>query len=384
MTGGKSVQYDWRQFIVAGQTLTVYHHGKREHVFQAADVTVEHVSSHFYRLKAKPWHKLDISCPLTSRMERFCHVLHLAATTTPYWTPPQYDTWTNFLHVAKEINEAEAAAPTNMAVSTVTVAQVQAHLNEMLAIYGFQTKCRKMEQVYSHLLDLEADYCVDENVANYAHTVHRLHPVKRGMEHVLPGCGQALSVDDMYKFHIKGDAVPCCKCSNSITLGAFSLALFTSHYREITMDCELNDGVRKVTLDVPSMPPDGNVEAFMTTLRSRIEKIEQEDNIEGATKLRVAVRRHFLTYFNGNRSPFGFDLVKAMIRQLDFINKICPNYNYWSHAEVLQASIVRYHKFMHLMKIKKATDVLVPTADIDLVWHTHQADAPAYENFCST
>ncbi|CAK4613456.1 unnamed protein product [Aphanomyces euteiches] len=398
--GGKEAQYCWRQFVVTSQTLEIYDQGKREHAFRVRGMTIEHISSHFYRLKAIPWHKLEFSSPSTSRLERFRHVLDLAAQ-TPHWTPPTFDAWTNFLHVAKEINETDAAAPCKVAASSVTAAQVQDHLNEMLAMYDFQGQCSTMEQVYSRLLDLEAEYYLDRSVANFAHTVHRLHPSYYAfysghdeMAHrtaikelyakcPYPRCGASIPVETMYKFHIKGDAVNCFTCSNVLTLGVFEMVKFIANAPVLSVECTLKGSPRTLTVITPDVPSDGSIDTFMADLRSRMKAEARKGSEAGARQLQQEAWKHTKTHFNGNRSPFGFDLVKAMIRQLDFVNKICPNYNYWSHAEVLQASIVRYHKFMHLMKIKNPTDVLVPTADIDLVWHTHQTDTQAYYDFCT-
>ncbi|CAK4101839.1 unnamed protein product [Aphanomyces euteiches] len=397
--GGNRPQYVRRRFVITGQTLKVYgENNKREHSFRVRGMAIEHVSSHYYRLRAKPWHRLDISCPSTSRMERFRRVLQLAAT-TPYWTPPQFDPWTNFLHVAKEINETEAAAPSNVAVSTVTVAQVQEHLNEMLAMYEFQSQCSSMLEVYSHLLNLEADYCQDRNVSNYAHTVHRLHPATYAnylrnepkertsiMEMYSkcphPGCDAPISIENMYKFHIKGEDVPCSKCSNLISLAVYGLVEFVATIPEISVEQTIR-GMKIVhRMVTPDFPADGKVGTFMAAFRRRLKDAVAPNLYQGSIQLQYEANMKITLNFQTSTKTFGFDLVKAMIRQLDFVNKICPNYNYWSHAEVLQASIVRYHKFMHLMKIKERKKVTVPTADIDLVWHTHQVDFQAYDDFC--
>ena len=70
-----------------------------------------------------------------------------------------------------------------------------------------------------------------------------------------------------------------------------------------------------------------------------------------------------------------------MHTQLDFVLKICSNYEYWTNLSVIQASIARYHKFMHLMKIKKNNILLVPTLDIDLAWHAHQTNPDQYRAY---
>jgi hypothetical protein len=76
--------------------------------------------------------------------------------------------------------------------------------------------------------------------------------------------------------------------------------------------------------------------------------------------------------FYGKFYSFSADLVPAMYRQLQFVNKICLNYSYWSRESVIQRSLVRYTDFMRLVSGSKET--FVPTVDIDLVWHTHQCD----------
>ncbi|CAK4175809.1 unnamed protein product, partial [Aphanomyces euteiches] len=340
--GGKAAQYGWRQFVLTGKTLEIYDHGTREDSFRVRGMTIEHISGHVYRLKGNLWHKLELSCPSTSRLERFRQVLERAAS-SPEWSPPTHDVLANFLHVAKEINEAEATIPSKVATSSVTVAQVQDHFNEMLAIYDFQSQYSTMEQVYSHLLDLEDAYISNFGVANFAHTVHRLHPVRyqehqhRSHEFKLkprtsikamyghcphPHCGKPLSVDAMYKFHIKGETVECASCSNKISLETFSIADFIANAPRISVDRLLKGGYQPATIVTPAIPADGRAETFMTELRTRLKTAASEEGQEVPKRLRFAVISLVREHFNGNRSPFGFDLVKAMIRQLDFVNKI--------------------------------------------------------------
>ncbi|OKP14554.1 hypothetical protein PENSUB_13906 [Penicillium subrubescens] len=47
-----------------------------------------------------------------------------------------------------------------------------------------------------------------------------------------------------------------------------------------------------------------------------------------------------------------------------------------------QDHVFRYLKFLQLMKENQNT--LVPTLDIDLIWHTHQLSPVAYEKYCKT
>ena len=70
-----------------------------------------------------------------------------------------------------------------------------------------------------------------------------------------------------------------------------------------------------------------------------------------------------------------------MFIQLDFVNKICSNFDYWSNYSVLLASLDRYEKFMRLMG-NKSRKLLVPTIDVDLVWHSHQTHPTQYNQYC--
>ncbi|CAK4142230.1 unnamed protein product [Aphanomyces euteiches] len=351
---GKKVIVERRQFVLTGQKLQVCRDAKPTHSFSARDITIEHLSGYLYRLKGKPWQRLVLSSPSASRLERFRHVLDLAAKTRQ-WTPPKDDVMTRLVQVATEIVEAEAAAPSNPSpdkyyssfpippdkgISTVTVAQVQAHLAEKFAMYQFQGKCTNMVQVYSHLVDLEAEYRADPTVNNFAHTVHRLHPVKyktwcrRDTTHRVPlkeilskcpfpQCGNTFAIEMMYKFHIK----------------------------------------------------DGNVKTFMDELHARMREQAPNASHEGVKELQSKVRDKGQKHFNPhNFGSFELDLVLAMIRQLDFVNKTCAHMEYWNNPTVIQASIIRYHKFMHPHKTKAHDSLQVPTADIDLVWHTHMTD----------
>ncbi|KAH9180957.1 hypothetical protein AeNC1_017067, partial [Aphanomyces euteiches] len=393
---GTSTKFEWRQFVLTGQTLDVVHQEKREYTFNAREVSIELISSSLYRLDVNGKQQLVLSIPSASRLERFKYVLQLAAE-SPAWTPPTYDVLTNLFHVAKEIVETEAAQPSSIPISTVNVAQVQAHLAEMLFMYKLQGACTSMEQVYSYLLDMEADYCANVNVDNFCHTVHRLHPVqyatsagrtqpqRRSLKDTFStcpyvGCGEPVPIGTMYKVHMKGESVPCSRCTNMITPPSFRMAEFIADTPQFIVDPA---STRVLIVDTPALPADGNVETFLDELFRRMKEQARHGRRGMTSQLRSYVSQKIKQFLNAG--PFGafeMDLVQAMIRQLDFVNKMCPNMDYWNDPVVIEASIIRYHKFMNLMKVKKHSIVLVPTSDIDLVWHTHQADTRNYYEFC--
>ncbi|THU97514.1 hypothetical protein K435DRAFT_721816 [Dendrothele bispora CBS 962.96] len=86
---------------------------------------------------------------------------------------------------------------------------------------------------------------------------------------------------------------------------------------------------------------------------------------------------------------FSIDLIGATLRQGSFISKMqsfgwtSPRYLTGSNEVVLHHAVARYHAFLDLM-VTNPTSMIVPTLDIDLVWHTHQLLARKYRKDCST
>ena len=107
--------------------------------------------------------------------------------------------------------------------------------------------------------------------------------------------------------------------------------------------------------------------------------------------LRKEARGHIAAVRN-NISCLSFDLIQGLYRQLSFINKICGNYmccnhEYWTNPRIIEASIRRYFKFLDLIaEYRPRRKALVPTIDIDLIWHTHQClgDSSSYCNYTRT
>lgn len=80
--------------------------------------------------------------------------------------------------------------------------------------------------------------------------------------------------------------------------------------------------------------------------------------------------------------PICEDLVGCVVRQERFIKKMedlnwlgSPNL-----SEIIQGAQVRYTRFWVLLRM--SSTMVVPTLDIDLVWHTHQLSFHHYHEFC--
>ena len=98
---------------------------------------------------------------------------------------------------------------------------------------------------------------------------------------------------------------------------------------------------------------------------------------------RVGFRKMMSRYWE-NSSPFALDLVGAVVRQGGFIEKM-HNID-WLHSPALPATmtrlILKYERFVGIME--DATNMAVPTLDVDLAWHTHQLNPPSYFKYVVT
>ncbi|KAF0684678.1 hypothetical protein As57867_023284, partial [Aphanomyces stellatus] len=151
-------------------------------------------------------------------------------------------------------------------LSSPTVPLVQAHLVEMKAMYDLQTTSSPLE-MYAHLLAMEADYCDNIHMENYAHTVHKLHPVqyaqsnarhlpaRRSLKAILTVCpysGCPVSVEDSYQLHIQGKTVVCQVCTNPITMDMYKMNALLDAAKTMMPE-----------LAVPTLPHDGQFESFL-------------------------------------------------------------------------------------------------------------------------
>jgi hypothetical protein len=88
------------------------------------------------------------------------------------------------------------------------------------------------------------------------------------------------------------------------------------------------------------------------------------------------VYTHLFTYIDGSLAT---QLRDAVIRQSEFVDKM--NKHLWIRSPAIQGTlrrgIARYRHFLKLLKLYPGRTI-VPTLDIDLVWHTHQCSSAAY------
>lgn len=98
-------------------------------------------------------------------------------------------------------------------------------------------------------------------------------------------------------------------------------------------------------------------------------------------KSKNCVRKMMSRYWE-NFSPFALDLCGAVMRQGVFVDKMIKLD--WLHSpsarDTMARLINKYVNFISLMR-RHPNQIVVPTLDIDLAWHTHQLIPPSYYSY---
>lgn len=102
-------------------------------------------------------------------------------------------------------------------------------------------------------------------------------------------------------------------------------------------------------------------------------------------KGRGTLRRMMSRYWGSNSSIFAIDLVGAVIRQGSFVQKM-HKLN-WLHSrsrsdlpQLMDKFIAKYNVFWKII-VDNPSQMVVPTLDVDLVWHTHQLAPRKYYSY---
>lgn len=136
-----------------------------------------------------------------------------------------------------------------------------------------------------------------------------------------------------------------------------------------------------VDLQIPSCAVnDSIIDSLMDgSVLDQAEGTEKMDKV--ASALMTSARRMGATY-NRNFSPFGLDLVGAVLRQGVFVEKM--SYFDWIHSpavdHTVSCGINRYDGFFKVMQHNPGKTA-VPTFDVDLIWHTQQLTPTKYYNY---
>ena len=296
----------------------------------------------------------------------------------------------------------------NAVSSNLSVHDVLHHLHNMYGVFN-DVKDLGAVDLYVYFSRMEKDY-VFEGKRNYAMTVHQLSPLsfqkdKRKIallkgktdiaisdRMICPYCSSRLPPKDGYLLHIKQSNVCCDKCREVITYEAFVLATFVWNFNRGDYAAVKVKGFLGVLLTFDKS--NATWKAFSSYL---LQLLKTNENIlampsteqrKESFNLRKEIRGHIAAVRN-NISSLSFDLIQGLYRQLSFINKICGNYiccnyEYWTNPKIIEESIKRYFKFLNLIAVhQRRRKILVPTMDIDLIWHTHQCLSDSSDSYCN-
>lgn len=169
-------------------------------------------------------------------------------------------------------------------------------------------------------------------------------------------CETKLDIKGSYDIHINGKTSKCSKCSNINKLESIIVLSVIKKYNvdRYEMLSYLHSYYPEQIINKYS-----KFEDLFKWIRTEIEKKNGTFRTVDRSNLLNIVKKY------GKLTFFGMDLIKGMYRQLNFANKICCNFNYWSNIDSIKTSIHRYRKFINLMV--GVDKILVPTVDIDLI-----------------
>ncbi|KAJ5970608.1 uncharacterized protein N7479_000526 [Penicillium vulpinum] len=153
----------------------------------------------------------------------------------------------------------------------------------------------------------------------------------------------------------------------------------------------IKEGMRSELLQLTDLTENGSatietirdhLEGFLKS-RSLMRRVNKTILAAGNSSMpeRISLRNMLSRYWD-NSSPFAIDLVGAVIRQGTFVDKM--DKIGWIRSPNLRSTmghfVSKYDMFFQIMAKNKGHAV-VPTLDIDLIWHTHQLSPARYYTF---
>ncbi|CAF2896828.1 unnamed protein product [Rotaria sp. Silwood2] len=97
-------------------------------------------------------------------------------------------------------------------------------------------------------------------------------------------------------------------------------------------------------------------------------------------------RYHSVNLFESIRNPPTFvpsiDLTKAVVHQRDFLEKFKQHKLFSMNLRLLNRNLFEQmvQNYISFLKLAKIDEIIVPTFDIDLIWHTHMRFPFSYQN----
>jgi hypothetical protein len=144
--------------------------------------------------------------------------------------------------------------------------------------------------------------------------------------------------------------------------------------KNIAMVCSVKGAEQATMRDVAS-----HINSALSDEKMMRRALRMQKDTRSPTPIeRLAIKRMLSKYWD-NSSLFSMDLVGAVIRQNSFTDKMHDID--WLHSPTsettLRRLIFKYESYLSIMA-RYPLQVVVPTLDIDLAWHTHQLNPPSY------
>ena len=206
-------------------------------------------------------------------------------------------------------------------------------------------------EYYKIFEELEYEYTSNkqENLCSMVHKLSpklyqkdkNLFPVRNAL---ICGCGKQLNVFQRYDLQNKKDVV-CSFCNAKITYESMIIKFFLTKCNAFSY--------KNRTYKIKYFP----------TWYELINSVSSDSDVK-------SVLRDFINR-NNIFSSAGLNLIFGMYKQISFAKKI---------KNIKHYSIKRYERFIELMNY--SNQALVPTLDIDVVWHAHLINHKNYSKYC--
>ncbi|RHY88470.1 hypothetical protein DYB35_009816 [Aphanomyces astaci] len=375
----KKSSWQWCQVALVGQTLTVFHHDKSLLSLATPSSTLARSSGgqSTYVLSGNGGVELlELHCPSATAIQKLVAAFG-ASQTSEHWTLPTSSSAVldELVDVAKTIVEGANVSPKKRPVvptpSTATVAQVQAHIRRLVAIYNdMSAVATSKEALYKAVLQLEADYMADQSTLSplvalvleaypdleYATTAFQVSITE------CPVCETSLHLKQTIDIHVGGKMLHCRYCHTVLSYETFLLADLVKNHLPTTVEFQVGLFSKSThVLPMPGVPADGKVKTFMDTLWS----VLTDFSTMGGDKC----PRHVYADVMGPVAKvlYRTDLVQHMYRVLLLTSHVASHAEYWALPVVIQASIRRFDQFRHIAQNVVAVGSPVASIDIALV-----------------
>ncbi|KAF0715690.1 Aste57867_3242 [Aphanomyces stellatus] len=317
---------------------------------------------------------------------------------------PTRDPWANDVDVAAAILENNANMRMKHVVqSSMTVSKVQAVWGLLKHMCDVLTSASSVTHVYEKLLDMEAEVVASgSSPMTYAHLMLRQHcalqghlmwpaPRNKSLKSVFSFCPHFtcrghLPLAFMFAIHVEAASRACPHCHATLNYRMFQLGELLQSTKSIRVR---RQGGEDFAVEFPPIPQNGSLTSFMDALIATFPAECPEVHKPAIQQLLDHVNTVLDIHLNHCVGAMTCDLVHAMlysvVRNLGNAScavACCANFDYWNHPQTILASMVRYHKFMHLVGQMGPSKFLCPTFDIVMVEYAHSLfDGQDYATF---